>query len=127
VNVHLALPVSSNVAKMLDPSQLYADERRRRPQVRGLVENLPVDRPAVVCGDFNTPPNTAVYRTLSSALDNSFWKAGTGLGLTYPRRFPLVRIDHIFVSRDIKPVRCWTLDIDASNHKPLCADLQMPD
>lgn len=125
-DAHLALPVSSNPREMLDPSKLYSDELRRRPQVRGLIENLPLEHPVIVCGDFNTPPNTEVYRKLSSVMINSFSETGGGLGLSYPKRLPLVRIDHIFV-RQAKPIRCWLPEVDASNHYPMCADLKLPE
>lgn len=122
-NAHFGLPYTPRRPGTMKPGRLEASDRLRMSQARQIIEELPVDRPAIVCGDFNTPPNSKIYRMLTSVMRDSFRKAGSGMGLSYQRRKPMVRIDHIFVSRGITPVRCWMPDIAASNHRPISADL----
>ena len=123
VNVHLALPL--RIPDVLNPAQIRAANDLRSHQVAQILAKVPSDRPVVVCGDFNTPPNARIYRYLTSVLTDSFRRCGHGLGLSYMRGFPLVRIDHIFVSRNLRPVRCWLPKVSASNHRPVCADVEL--
>ena len=126
VCAHLAAPYDVRPPTFLDRKKLQAINKLRKVQIDDLMEHLSTDRPAIICGDFNTPPNSGIYRMITSKLTDSFKEAGSGFGLSYKREFPLVRIDHIFVSRQIKPVRCWQPKVNASNHRPLCADIQLP-
>jgi endonuclease/exonuclease/phosphatase family metal-dependent hydrolase len=83
--------------------------------------------PTILLGDFNAGPASVVYRTLSAELG-----AARGLcprqrrAMTFPSRLPMLRIDHLFVSPQIR-----VLDIDAprspaarvaSDHLPLVMD-----
>lgn len=121
VDIHLALPLK----RSLMPITLYANKAIRDLQVRELMENIPLEHPVIVCGDFNTAPNMEAYRRINSILTNSFEETGQGLGLSFRRNFPVVRIDHIF-TKQAKPIRCWLPDANASDHSPLCADIKLP-
>lgn len=78
--------------------------------------------PVVLAGDFNSVPNSFEYYTISDVLQDSFLEAGTGLSTSFhDYKFP-IRIDYIFVSKEIKPVsykvdRTKTL----SDHYPVIA------
>lgn len=124
VNVHMAIPFRPGPS-MLHPGKLRAANSLRMSQVEELLASLPTDRPAIICGDFNTPPNTRIYRALASALTNSFQRCGRGAGLSFLTALPLVRIDHIFLTKDVLPVRCWMPRVRASNHRPVCADIHL--
>ncbi|HOP79630.1 MAG TPA: endonuclease/exonuclease/phosphatase family protein, partial [Armatimonadota bacterium] len=99
--------------------------RLRNKQTSQILDQLPTDKPAVLCGDLNTPPNSAIYRILKSEMIDAFMETGSGFGLSYYRKLPLVRIDHIMVTPNITPVRCWMPKTAVSNHKPVCADLDI--
>lgn len=81
--------------------------------------------PLVLGGDFNNPPHHKHMRSLSSRLENSFGARGLGLGWTYHRRFPLVRIDHIFVTGGMKTETCFVGPALDSDHLPLVAGLSL--
>ena len=125
VNAHFAQPYKPFFSPISNLPDIYSIERFRRLQMRQIIENLPTDKPVVVCGDFNTPPNTMIYRTFASNLTDSFQHTGKGMGLSYPRQFPLTRIDHIFVGSGAAPLRCFQPEIKASDHRPLCADVAL--
>jgi endonuclease/exonuclease/phosphatase family metal-dependent hydrolase len=83
--------------------------------------------PLVVCGDFNSVPASFVYRRLTRALQDCQWgKTRRG---TWPSRLPLLRLDHIFVSRSVNVRDAGVLDAAlarrASDHLPLVAELEL--
>jgi vancomycin resistance protein VanJ len=79
--------------------------------------------PTVVGGDFNSPPGSVAFEWVADRLQSAFDTAGTGFGWTFPARFPLLRIDHLFVSRDLRVLNCRVLPLRASDHRPVVADL----
>lgn len=87
--------------------------------------------PMVLCGDFNSIPNSPPYRRLCRHLKD----AQRGIRRSHPRgtfpvQLPLMRIDHLFVSNDIKArgisVPRTSLTRVASDHLPLVATLELP-
>jgi len=84
--------------------------------------------PVVLLGDFNALPGSRVHRRLAARLPDA--QGGRGWARpTFPARLPLLRIDHVFVSRGVavRGVRTvgGTLARVASDHLPLVADLDL--
>lgn len=80
------------------------------------------DRPLVVGGDFNSPPDSYACRRMSEELRSAFAAAGSGFGWSLPSYQPLLRIDHLFASDDLDVLDCRVLPTRASDHCPLVAD-----
>lgn len=84
--------------------------------------------PVVLLGDFNALPGSGVHRRLAARLPDA-QGARAWLRPTFPARLPLLRIDHVFVSRGIavRGVRTLSgrLARIASDHLPLVADLDL--
>lgn len=79
--------------------------------------------PALVAGDFNAPANDAVYQLLKPDFVDAFNASGSGWGNTFHRAAPLLRIDHIFASKQrFIPVRSRAFTIPDSDHRLLIAD-----
>ena len=78
--------------------------------------------PAIVAGDFNAPANDAVHRMMEKEFTDAFAAVGTGWGNTYHRSLPLLRIDHIYSSDKLIPVRSRTFRRDESDHRMVVAD-----
>ncbi len=78
--------------------------------------------PAIIAGDFNAPANDAIYRLLHPAFTDAFAAAGTGWGNTFHRAAPILRIDHIYASKRLIPVRSQVFTIPDSDHRLLLAD-----
>ncbi len=76
----------------------------------------------IVCGDLNEPPYGYAYEELSDELDNAFQKCGTGLGVTYNGKLPLLRIDNQFFGKGLK-VNKFTIhkEMNYSDHFPISA------
>ncbi|MFD1746753.1 endonuclease/exonuclease/phosphatase family protein [Rhizobium helianthi] len=84
-------------------------------------------RPAILMGDFNSIPSSAPYRELGAAMADSKSQTGRLPDPTFPSRFPLLRLDHIFVANGPKIVEAKAVRNDAtrlaSDHLPLIADV----
>jgi vancomycin resistance protein VanJ len=91
--------------------------------------------PSIVLGDFNTTDQTENYRLIAGRLTDVHWAVGQGFAFTFPdmRRYtgrslvpgPLVRIDHIFVSRHFIPQEIHVAPSGyGSDHRPVIATLR---
>jgi len=114
-------------------THLSVSFRERHAQTRALLGaewavRAGSDLPLVVCGDFNASPLSPVYRRLSRDLKDA--QCGKKRHATWPSRLPFVRIDHIFVSRQVDVRSVSVLDDRqarmASDHLPLVAELNLP-
>ncbi len=92
-------------------------------QIQSAVENSPY--PVVLGGDFNSVPNSWEYYQFSEKLVDAFTEVGNGSGTSFhDYKFP-IRIDYIFSSTDLKPVR-YEVDrtVHLSDHFPVIAEFQ---
>ncbi|MES2922144.1 MAG: endonuclease/exonuclease/phosphatase family protein [Verrucomicrobiota bacterium] len=81
--------------------------------------------PTIFGGDFNAPATDIVHRQLARDFVDAFAAAGTGWGDTFQRRFPILRIDHIYATRHFTPVRCSVVTTRNSDHRMVVADFVM--
>jgi endonuclease/exonuclease/phosphatase (EEP) superfamily protein YafD len=79
--------------------------------------------PAVIAGDFNSPPESALFREHLGGFTDAFGAAGWGTGNTYFTRHSGVRIDHVLAGRGWVARRCFVGPDVGSAHRPLVADL----
>jgi endonuclease/exonuclease/phosphatase (EEP) superfamily protein YafD len=90
--------------------------------------------PVIVAGDLNSPDASQVCATLRGVgLHDAFAEGGKGYGYTYghfllQHRLPAlnvswIRIDHFMMSSQFQARHCWTGTGDASDHRPVIADL----
>lgn len=112
-NIHLqSMAINDEHLANTDLSSSYADKLmgslirykngciQRSRQVDALVHHIKkCPYPVVVCGDLNEPPYGYVYEKLSDEMDNAFQRAGTGFGVTYNGKIPMLRIDNIFTGK----------------------------
>ena len=90
--------------------------------------------PVILAGDLNSPDASLACATLRDAgLHDAFAQRGRGYGFTYghflfKHRLPWLkiswmRIDHIMMDRHFRTERCWAGTGQASDHRPVIADL----
>lgn len=88
-----------------------------------------LDRPLVLIGDFNSIPSSAPYRTLLSRLQDARGQTGRLPAPTFPSRWPLLRLDHVFVSGGPKIVSAQAVKTPlarrASDHLPLLVTIKL--
>jgi endonuclease/exonuclease/phosphatase family metal-dependent hydrolase len=118
INTHLGLvprEQQRQAAFLAGPAWL------RSPQRQG---------PTILLGDFNATASSVVYRTfvgqLSAARTLAPAKTPTA---TFPAQLPVLRIDHLFVSPDIRVTDVFApfspLTRAASDHLPLVMDFEL--
>jgi len=91
---------------------------------------IPDNEPVILTGDFNSGPGSGVFKRLSSR----FRDAQQGLPnhrpmATFSSLRPLLRIDHVFISRHFAVDAVELPDTPtariASDHMPLCVELSL--
>lgn len=99
-----------------------ADPSIRAAQVADMLEVLAADRgPKILVGDFNAEATAAELAPLWQHLRD----AAPGGGGTYPAADPVKRIDLVTVSPDITVTGAREVATDASDHRPVVADLRL--
>jgi len=89
------------------------------------IENEPV----TICGDFNTMPWCRLYKKFNKQYPDVQKKTPGKLYKTFPSRWPLVRIDHVFTNDKVSvqnvKVPKTTLTKKASDHLPIIVDIKL--
>ncbi|MDP8922594.1 MAG: endonuclease/exonuclease/phosphatase family protein [Chloroflexota bacterium] len=130
LNVHPAVPhlVRSESGGPLPIPRYDAD--RRNAEVRRLTRHIDaVDGPLLVTGDFNLTEYSADYHAMRARLGDAYRAAGRGLGLTFPRPWsfphalpapwPVVRLDYVWYSGELRPVEAHVGSSGGSDHRPV--------
>ncbi len=88
--------------------------------------------PTLFLGDLNATPRYAAYAQCAARMRDARRLVRDGQGRnapTFPSRFPMLRIDHVFVSDGIEVLDLFTPDGPlaraASDHLPLVADIRL--
>ena len=92
----------------------------RLAQVLELLQHLgPAEQATVIAGDFNTRPRSTPIRRLRRHYQDA-WRPGLRRGATIRGR----RIDYLWVSAQLRPVRTRVVRSSASDHLPVVTDLE---
>lgn len=92
--------------------------------IREAIDSSPY--PVIVAGDFNSVPNSYEYYELGKGLVDAFVAKGRGNSASFhDYKFP-IRIDYIFVSKEIKTVS-YKVDnsVKMSDHFPVIAEFRI--
>ncbi len=130
-NIHLETPragleqiragrLDEGIPKLEEKSSLREIELRR---ARRWADQF--SGPQIVVGDFNTPPESPIYRDAWSDWQNAFSLTGRGLGGTRLNGWIRARIDHILANEYWKFVRARVGKNVGSDHRPIIASLRL--
>ena len=129
--VNLHLPTAATDLRFWKASawKEHKDNRRLRRQeistaLQILDQTVPKfpNIPTILGGDFNAPATDVVHRQLARDFTDAFSEVGTGWGDTFHRRLPILRIDHIYSTLHLIPVRCRAVETRHSDHRFVVAD-----
>ena len=91
-------------------------------KVKELIDS--VGGTVIVCGDFNDIPGCYACREiLSEGLKDAYAEAGCGPAITYHASRFFFRIDHIFISRQLRALDTQKLSNPTSDHYPVITRL----
>lgn len=128
VNVHLSTAATDLRLWNKSAWVNHRDNRVHRLKELGIVQQTLAQTtafpltPTIFGGDFNAPATDVVHRHLAHDFVDAYGAAGTGWGNTYQRRFPILRIDHIYATRHFTPVRAAVVVTKNSDHRMVIAD-----
>lgn len=104
----------------------HNDNLEREAQAAAIIELLGTNPELTfLVGDINAVPGTPEMETLADVFVDSWAKVGDGPGYTIPVEAPTRRIDYIFSSDDLTPLRAEVITTDASDHLPVVADFKI--
>ena len=102
---------------------LPSDTRRSRWAVASAAADqlwagdIPFPSPDLIVGDFNIPRGSASLRLIARGMTHAFDQAGCGYAATWPRRWPITQIDHIFLAPTMRAWRYRVLDMGRGRHR----------
>lgn len=80
--------------------------------------------PLVYCGDMNATPCSSTYRLIRNDFNDAFLKEGSGIGATFYKILPTLRIDYCFVDERLKVTACNVIKEKLSDHYPVVTDMK---
>jgi vancomycin resistance protein VanJ len=83
------------------------------------------DKPLIVLGDFNTPPESTAFDHFKEWLKPTVTAQSAGYRPTWPVPFPVLTLDQIWVSAEWTPVTGRTGWSWSSDHRPVLVDLRI--
>lgn len=96
---------------------IFANQPYLRKRILGdLYKAIEIEKNVIVLGDFNTPYESLHFKPFKENLWNAERKAGSGLVTSWPDKYPLLQIDHIWTSKNILPVYSYNEASDLSDH-----------
>lgn len=96
-------------------SHLFRDRGPAFDSLNALLASL-TDRPVLVVGDFNTPPDSVHYDHLRTRFRNAYEAAGAGWAPTWPMPLPVLAIDQAWLNERAPVRRCDVRHTWLSDH-----------
>jgi endonuclease/exonuclease/phosphatase family metal-dependent hydrolase len=79
--------------------------------------------PVIYCGDINTTPCSYNYRILKNNLQDAFLAKGSGIGATFYKILPTLRIDVFLADKAFKINQCTVIREKLADHYPIITDI----
>lgn len=128
VNVHLATAATDMRLWSHESRAAHRSNRAlRRAELSKVLEVLTKTSgfphtPTILGGDFNAGATDIVHRQLDPSFNDAFSQVGRGWGDTFHRRFPVLRIDHIYATPAFQPLSAGTAVSKSTDHRMVIAD-----
>lgn len=116
------------------PSDPFASRWSNALQIRTRLDRLiagtdaqspgrPIPAPDILLGDFNTPRGSASLSIIARNMTHAFDQAGFGHAVSFPRTYPLLHIDHLFLAPGLHASHYETFVPPAGDHWAQFADI----
>lgn len=105
-------------------SKIRETEREHEKEVK--IIRKEIDRsphPVIYCGDLNTTPASYNYRVLRGDLQDAFLQKGSGIGSTFYKIVPTLRIDVCLADKAFEVLQSQVIERKLSDHYPVITDL----
>jgi endonuclease/exonuclease/phosphatase (EEP) superfamily protein YafD len=88
----------------------------REWELRYVNENIDIKRNTIVLGDFNVPYESIYLKLFKDNFNQAFNEKGNGFRETWFYNLPILSLDHIWVSKDLKVLKTQKIYTKASDH-----------
>jgi vancomycin resistance protein VanJ len=106
------------------PAEIRRNSAIRREQSTYLAgQAAECNGPVLIMGDFNTPPESTIFRWVWNNYTDAFGAAGWGWGYTFFGARTMVRIDHILMGQEWSCSACRVGPYVGSPHRLVIADV----
>ena len=93
--------------------------------LRSVIDDIPMDIPLIVCGDFNDVPTSWTYNIVrGDDLRDAYSETNFGPGITYNLHAFYFHIDQMFYRGPIEAIDLTIGKINSSDHYPLIGEFQ---
>jgi hypothetical protein len=99
------------------PSDLAQGRMGAALQARAVLDRESLPEPYLAIGDFNATPGAASVRAMFPGFTDAFRTAGCGWSGTFPRTFPLWRIDQALAGPGLEVQSCELIDLGLGDHR----------
>lgn len=96
-------------------SDVFRSRREALETLAALAEEQS-ERPVIIMGDFNTPPDSVHYARLRQAHRLVFAEAGAGYAPTWPVPLCVLQLDQIWINSRLDPIECRHAMTFVSDH-----------
>ena len=100
----------------------FLDRAWQADKIHALLEQETL--PFILAGDFNSTPHNWAFNRIAEGQKDVFEEAGLKRKMSFHSSFPLVRIDHVLVSKEWDVVGSDILPFAYSDHRPLLVVLR---
>ncbi len=83
------------------------------------------EKPVLIMGDFNTPPESVHFNALRENYVNLFESAGSGYAATWPFPLPVLALDQIWINHRVTPIECGHQINSRSDHRIIVGRIQV--
>ncbi len=101
----------------------YEYRKGQADAVRNVLDSTKL--PYIITGDFNDVPNSYTYAKIKGKnLQDAFLNKGFGIGRTYGRISPTLRIDYVLSTKDFEVIQYQKQMTNLSDHAPIIVDFK---
>ncbi len=104
-------------------ADLRKTRRRQLLEIRAEIGEAIGTSPAIMGGDFNAPAGDPIFEMLQPRFEDSWGEAGRGWGKTSLNKFPIHRIDQVWVTEQFDGVNVTSKKSKGSDHRAVICDL----
>ncbi|MFK7749196.1 MAG: endonuclease/exonuclease/phosphatase family protein [Kordia sp.] len=91
----------------------------RKPMLKSIISEVKTEDKTIILGDFNTPFESLFFKNFKKNYQHAFTEKGNGFRETWFWNIPLLSLDHIWVSKDVKILKTEKISTWKSDHSML--------
>nr|WP_245769668.1 endonuclease/exonuclease/phosphatase family protein [Streptomyces indicus] len=108
--------------RVMPRSGFWSESRDRNAEALAAAVAADPSERVVLLGDLNGTMDDRAFDALTAQLRSVQEESGDGFGFTWPKSFPIARIDQILV-KGVEPRSAWLLPETGSDHLPVAAGI----